>query len=342
MEWKDFLKFVLLVSLVPLQIYVGKWTAPEDLTNPDGWFPNELSFVKTVEIFRNSLVEYFPTVATVLGYIPKISPQKYVETEEEEETDGAIPGNKAVLKRILKSHRYVAINFYAPWCVHCQKFGPKFDDAARILRHIIDMDIEFLKVNGVQNRDMLEEYGVAAFPMVVLMDRDNLDSLDYSDGDRSMEDVISWISARIGPGGMGIPSGYLGKSMRPRWDRPKTVRFRIGDVVLHKHAQYHAVVIGWDAKPKTPAGWVYDPLAVEGARGNLENYKEEPHYLLLVDMTERMHMEEIYVPQSLLRLELGRHQVTNDLLPNYHTSFDVDSGRYLPEHRLAQSYPQDQ
>ena len=40
--------------------------------------------------------------------------------------------------------------------------------------------------------------------------------------------------------------GYFGNSPEPRQRRPANLKYRIGQVFLHKSAGYHGVIIGWD------------------------------------------------------------------------------------------------
>ena len=40
--------------------------------------------------------------------------------------------------------------------------------------------------------------------------------------------------------------GYFGNSPEPRHERTAKVKYKIGQVFLHKSAGYHGVIIGWD------------------------------------------------------------------------------------------------
>ncbi len=39
---------------------------------------------------------------------------------------------------------------------------------------------------------------------------------------------------------------YFAKSAVPRVDRPRYIKFKIGEIVRHIHDGYHGVVVGWD------------------------------------------------------------------------------------------------
>ena len=64
----------------------------------------------------------------------------------------------------------VLVDFYAPWCKACVKFGPKYieaaDEAARN-----GLDVVFAKVNTDQNPYLTQTFGVNTFPRLLLFPR---------------------------------------------------------------------------------------------------------------------------------------------------------------------------
>lgn len=40
--------------------------------------------------------------------------------------------------------------------------------------------------------------------------------------------------------------GYFGNSPKPRRNRPDNVKYKVGQVFVHKSEDYHGVIIGWD------------------------------------------------------------------------------------------------
>ncbi|KFM60948.1 hypothetical protein X975_01775, partial [Stegodyphus mimosarum] len=51
-------------------------------------------------------------------------------------------------------------------------------------------------------------------------------------------------------------NGFFAFSPEPRTYRSPEVKFRVGQVVIHKNWKYRGVVIGWDEKAKAPEEWL--------------------------------------------------------------------------------------
>jgi protein disulfide-isomerase A6 len=75
----------------------------------------------------------------------------------------------ATFDRAIAGKRRVLIDFYAPWCGHCQTLAPVWQRlAAKLQRE--SPDILVVKVDGTHNRALLRRFNVAAYPAIVRCD----------------------------------------------------------------------------------------------------------------------------------------------------------------------------
>lgn len=55
------------------------------------------------------------------------------------------------------------VKFYAPWCGHCKKLAPTFDEASAHPR-LEGSDVRLAKVDCTAARSVCERFGVASYP----------------------------------------------------------------------------------------------------------------------------------------------------------------------------------
>lgn len=68
--------------------------------------------------------------------------------------------DKNFKKTVLESEEPWLVQFYAPWCPHCQRFGPIYAQLAKDLKH----EIKFGSVDGTSQKKLKERYGIKFFP----------------------------------------------------------------------------------------------------------------------------------------------------------------------------------
>ncbi|CAL9130334.1 unnamed protein product [Musa acuminata var. zebrina] len=94
----------------------------------------------------------------------------------------------------LEKHRHVMVEFYAPWCGHCQALAPEYAAAATALR---GDDVVLAKVDATEENELAQRFEVQGFPTVLFF----VDGVhrDYP-GQRSRDAIVTWIKKKIGPG----------------------------------------------------------------------------------------------------------------------------------------------
>ena len=85
--------------------------------------------------------------------------------------DGAAEGEQAIhidadnFDQYLAEHRYVFANFYAPWCIWCQRLEPVWEAFAEtVLKDATRRAVKVVKIDCVKNHAFCISHKVQAFP----------------------------------------------------------------------------------------------------------------------------------------------------------------------------------
>uniref|UniRef100_A0A7N0V2A6 Protein disulfide-isomerase n=1 Tax=Kalanchoe fedtschenkoi TaxID=63787 RepID=A0A7N0V2A6_KALFE len=95
---------------------------------------------------------------------------------------------------VIEKNRFVMVEFYAPWCGHCQALAPEYAAAATELKAD---GVVLAKVDATEENELSQEYDVQGFPTVIFfIDGDHK---PYT-GQRTKEGIVAWIRKKTGPG----------------------------------------------------------------------------------------------------------------------------------------------
>jgi len=64
-------------------------------------------------------------------------------------------------KDFISTHDLVLAEFFAPWCGHCKKLAPEYEEAATALK---EKNIPLAKVDCTAEADLCKDYGVEGYP----------------------------------------------------------------------------------------------------------------------------------------------------------------------------------
>ncbi|KAL1214582.1 Protein disulfide isomerase-like 1-2 [Cardamine amara subsp. amara] len=90
---------------------------------------------------------------------------------------------------VFKSGKNVLIEFYAPWCGHCQKLAPILDEVALSFQN--DPTVIIAKLDATANDIPTDTFDVKGFPTIYF--RSASGNVVAYEGDRTKEDFISFI-----------------------------------------------------------------------------------------------------------------------------------------------------
>ncbi|KYN22136.1 Protein disulfide-isomerase A6 [Trachymyrmex cornetzi] len=85
---------------------------------------------------------------------------------------------------VLNSDHIWVVEFYAPWCGHCQQLTPEYDKAATALKGVVKVGA----VNADEHKSLGSKYGVRGFPTIKIFGLDKKPE-DYN-GPRSAVGIV--------------------------------------------------------------------------------------------------------------------------------------------------------
>lgn len=77
-----------------------------------------------------------------------------------DETDVVVLGSNNFTS-FVATNQYVMVEFYAPWCGHCQQLAPEWAAAATALK---EQNISVAKVDATVHQEVGELFGVSSYP----------------------------------------------------------------------------------------------------------------------------------------------------------------------------------
>jgi len=90
---------------------------------------------------------------------------------------------------VTKNEKDVLVEFYAPWCGHCKKLTPIYDELGE---KMAEEDVEIVKMDATAN-DVPPEFDVKGFPTLYWLPKGSKKPVSYNGG-RELDDFVKYIS----------------------------------------------------------------------------------------------------------------------------------------------------
>ncbi|KAJ3671616.1 hypothetical protein LUZ60_007695 [Juncus effusus] len=108
---------------------------------------------------------------------------------------------------VIEKHPFIVVEFYAPWCGHCQKLAPEYEKAASSLSsHDPPIVLAKIDANEEQNRELATKYDVKGFPTIKIMKNKGTVVQEYK-GPREAEGIVDYLKKQVGPASAEIKIG---------------------------------------------------------------------------------------------------------------------------------------
>jgi len=107
----------------------------------------------------------------------------------------AVPMDEHSFDDWLKGHHYTFVNFYAPWCVWCQRLEPVWEAFAEKVEEE-DLPVSIIKVDCVANQQLCTTQRIQAFPNLRLFKDDVVQPPDYRN-DRTVPAMLEFVKSRL-------------------------------------------------------------------------------------------------------------------------------------------------
>jgi len=118
---------------------------------------------------------------------------KSEEIPATQEGDVVVVVGKSFESVVLDNTKDVLVEFYAPWCGHCKKLTPIYDELAKNLKH--NQNLVIAKLDATLNE--VEQVSIKGFPTIKFFPAGKKDApLDY-DGDRTVEGFTTWLEKHV-------------------------------------------------------------------------------------------------------------------------------------------------
>ncbi|NXD30517.1 PDIA2 isomerase, partial [Spelaeornis formosus] len=121
-----------------------------------------------------------------------------VLSDEIKEEDNVLVLHEHNFARALSEHQLLLVEFYAPWCGHCQQLAPAFARAATELRNE-SSPARLGKVDATAQTALATEFGITSYPTLKLFrDGNRTHPLAYT-GRMDSQGIVRWMLRRAGP-----------------------------------------------------------------------------------------------------------------------------------------------
>lgn len=106
----------------------------------------------------------------------------------------------------INKHNFIVVEFYAPWCGHCEKLAPEYEKAASILSsHDPPVVLAKVDANEEKNKDLATQFDVRGFPTIKILRNGGKDVQEYK-GPREADGIVEYLKKQSGPASNEIKS----------------------------------------------------------------------------------------------------------------------------------------
>jgi len=98
-------------------------------------------------------------------------------------------------EQAIKENEFILVEFYAPWCGHCQALEPEYAQAAKDLAEK-KSTIKLAKLDATAEKETGTKFNIEGFPTLKFFK--NGEAIDFNGG-RDAQGIVTWLEKKTGP-----------------------------------------------------------------------------------------------------------------------------------------------
>ncbi|KAJ0726495.1 putative protein disulfide-isomerase [Helianthus annuus] len=116
-----------------------------------------------------------------------------------EEDEYVLTLDHSNFSQVVSKHKFIVVEFYAPWCGHCKNLAPEYEKAASVLSsHDPPVALAKVDANAEENKGLAEQFGVKSFPTIKILKNGGEVVQDYK-GPREADGIVQYLNKQVGP-----------------------------------------------------------------------------------------------------------------------------------------------
>jgi len=92
---------------------------------------------------------------------------------------------------VVDGSKHVFVEFFAPWCGHCRRFAPVYEELGEVFA--MESSVIIAKVNADEHKDLGGRYDVTGFPTLKFFKKGSTDATEFN-GDRELNDLVDFVN----------------------------------------------------------------------------------------------------------------------------------------------------
>ncbi|KAI3790752.1 hypothetical protein L2E82_04029 [Cichorium intybus] len=128
-----------------------------------------------------------------------LSSSVWISSATEAEKEHVLTLDHSNFSEVVSKHKFIVVEFYAPWCGHCKNLAPEYEKAASVLSSN-EPPVFLAKVdaNAEENKPLAQQYEIQGFPTIKILKNGGEVVQDYK-GPREADGIVEYLKKQVGP-----------------------------------------------------------------------------------------------------------------------------------------------
>ncbi|KAI3707511.1 hypothetical protein L6452_26107 [Arctium lappa] len=122
-----------------------------------------------------------------------------ISSATEAEKEYVLTLDHSNFSEVVAKHKFIVVEFYAPWCGHCKNLAPEYEKAASVLStHEPPVALAKVDANAEENKELAQQYEIQGFPTIKILKNGGEVVQDYK-GPREADGIVEYLKKQVGP-----------------------------------------------------------------------------------------------------------------------------------------------